>query len=503
MMDLWLDTGQDERLAVKTAVALSISRYRDTIGKFVQGKPERLDIVSEQLARIACECAEASKADEEEVEAKFRAFLADEVAVTEPEKQNVTDNAEYNNSDEVPQPERGVRDDIKSGDPVLYDSQAEHLEMDADSTLESDSYISNTKEALGGPVTCPQCGHPMTQLQNPQAPGAATQQQCPNCGATFTPGQAGTQPTVPQPTGIGGGMYAKCARCEKESAEENSILCEACNHFVITGKEYRYKCNDCGESFTADEDEVDDCPKCGGTVSEVGEKKEAQGDLEDPDSPVEENVQSPAEEDPTNSQQNLPPAAKEDSNGPAEVYTGVVQQTANADAASAWSTPGDQDIQQISEQYGIDPDTVRKELRIVADFGDSLAVNGDPNADPNVDGLVELQDFGGRIPTTEQEVDVDNALQHTSDQTGLSPEDVYALVKESYGGDIGGQHYVSVSGEAHYYLPQELVGNQQPQQPDIDAPTETPQEAIQSSVPAHFQSLTAFLEWEKAQQVSA
>jgi hypothetical protein len=108
-------------------------------------------------------------------------------------------------------------------------------------------------------------------------------------------------------------------------------------------------------------------------------------------------------------------------------------------------------------------------LRIVADFGDALAVNGDPNADPNVDGMTLLDGFGGQIPTTEEEVDVDNAIQHTADRTNLSPDDVYALIKESYGGDIGGQHYVSVSGEAHYYLPDSLVP-QQPQEPQPQDP---------------------------------
>lgn len=230
-------------------------------------------------------------------------------------------------------------------------------------------------------------------------------------------------------------------------------------------------------------------------------KKEAQGEVgvEPEEEGIEENVQSPAEGDPQ--EENLPPAATEDSNGPAEIYTGVVQQTANANAAMAWSTPGDQDIQQIAQQYGIDPDQVRANLRIIADFGDAMAVNGDPNGDPNTDGYAELPDFGGRIPTTEEEVDVDNAIQHTADRTNLSAEDVYALVKESYGGDLGGQHYVSVSGEAHYYLPQELMPQQA--QPDVDSPTETPQEALVSSVPAHLQSLAAYLEWEKAELASA
>jgi hypothetical protein len=473
---MFFDLEQDERTAVKTAVTLAVSRYRDTIGKFVQNKPDRLTIVSDQVHRIACECAEAAKADEDEVTRLFDAYLA-ELAVSEPEKQNVTDTAEYNNSDEVPQPKQkdkgGVRDDIKGTDAVLDDDPAEHLDMNDESSLtESESEVKVTKTANPQQTACPYCGHMMTPIQNATNPAASGQQQkCPNCGATVMAAPGQDQPGMAQqqgmpgfqqgmPTGIGGGMYAKCARCEKESAEEASIFCEACNEFVRTG----------------------------------------QGQLEDPDSPEEENVKSPAESDPQGDpQQSLPPAAREDSNGPAQVYTGIVEQTANSNAAMAWSTPGDDDVQQIAQQYGIDPDAVRKHLRIVADFGDALAVNGDPNADPNVDGMTLLDGFGGQIPTTEEEVDVDNAIQHTADRTNLSPDDVYALIKESYGGDIGGQHYVSVSGEAHYYLPDSLVP-QQPQepQPQPDQATPGPQQPM-PSVPAHLRTIAAFLDWEKAE----
>lgn len=497
------DTEQDDRTAVKRAIALAVSRYTDTIGKFVQNKPERLSIVEEQVGRIASECAESSKADPSEVTRLFRAYLATEVAVTKPEKQNVTDTAEYNNSDEVPQPEHGVRDDVKSGEPVLEPESDGHIDMSKEDSLTKDESKKKTAKQVS------------------------------------------------------------CDRCSSANAQEDSILCASCNHFVVAGEgECGCECESCkdgdhckGDSCHGEAPEKDrsyskeavgrpipcpncgaqmmpsqnptnpamagnqqTCPSCGTTiqvspgamqqampqqpmmgqpVQPMAAKQSAPGDLEDPDSPVEEGAQSPAEADPT--EQQLPPAVEEDSNGPAEVYTGVVQETANLNAAQDWSTPGDQDIQKIAEQFGIDPDDVRKNLRIVADFGDSLAVNGDSNGDPNMDGLTELPGFGGRIPSQEQEVDVDGAIQNTADKTNLSPDDVYALVKESYGGDIAGKHYVSVQGESHYYLPEELVGQQQQAQPDVDQPSETPQDAYQSSL----RSLAAFLDWEKTQIASA
>jgi hypothetical protein len=471
LFDIDLELEQDERKAVKTAVILATSRYRDTIGKFVQGKAGRFDIVKDQVWRLAYECAEASGANGDEVAVQFWNQITSEVAVSEPEKQKVDQASEYNNSDEVPpsgdKAHPSEMSDVKDTEAVLADEPTENLDMNTDTDLKSHDFISNTKEATQTP--CPYCGHMMMPVQNPMNPQDQSQQRCPNCGASIqaSPGQQQQQPMpggILPPGGESGGLYtqqrpySKCARCEDTDAEEGSILCEACNHFVVTG-----------ETKTADP--------------------------QDPDLPTDENVQSPSEEDPT--EQQLPPAVKEDTNGPAEVYTGVVQQTANQNAAMAWSTPGDDDIQQIAQQYGIQPDEVRKNLRIVADFGDALAVNGDPNGDPNMDNFTELQGFGGRIPTTEEGVDVDSAVQHTADRTNLSPDDVYALVKESYGSDLGGQHYVSVTGEAHYYLPANLVPQQTQQQPqqDTDSPDETQQQAMQS----HLTSLTSFLEWEKAQ----
>lgn len=517
---MFFDLEQDERTAVKTAVALATSRFNDTIGKFVQRKADRLSIVSEQIDRIARECAETAKADPEEVEKQLRLFLAKEVAVSEPERVKVDEKGgtETENSDEVPQGEDSVRDDVKASEPVL-DDMPEQVNLADESSI-----TSAVKEALPQASNCPYCGHTMTPVQNAQNPAASgQQQQCPNCGASIqaTPGgqpQPGFQQGMQ--TGLGGGLYSKtaCERCEVHDAQENSILCEACNEFVLTGAEQSEE--QLKETLAMLQNQLaiakrrkprdvsgSDAQAPARQVASIEAKieriekmlrKEAQGNPDEEIAQGQE-VQSPAESDST--EENLPPAATEDSNGPAEVYTGVVEETANVNAAMAWSTPGDQDIQQISEQYGLDPDEVRANLKIVADFGDSLAVNGDPNADPNVDGLQELQNFGGRIPTTEEEVDVDNAIQHTSDQTNLSYEDVYALVKESYGGDLGGQHYVSVSGEAHYYLPQELLPRES--QPDVDQPTETPQEALVSSVPAHLQSLAAYLEWENRQQLAS
>jgi hypothetical protein len=587
------DLEQDERTAVKTAMALAVSRYTDTVGKFVQNKPDRLSIVSVQVERIARECAEAARADEGEVVRLFNQYLADslpQTAVSEPEKQNVTDTAEYNNSDEVPASEDKAHPsemtDVKDTEAVLDDDPAEHLDMNTDTDIKSHDFISRKvgkldpedipedhpvqpidpddksaedpatcgtcgltwddgkstgwtpapsgrcpfeyfhkypedsehESKVANQISCPYCGHLMTPVQDPSNPAnSGNQQRCPSCGATIqsTPGMTPGQPMpggiAPPPSGApAGGLYpqqqqgyAKCARCEDETTVEGSILCEACNNFVVTGEEddlSSKECDECGHPAyehkvsSTGECEHDGC-SCGG-YHPVRHSKVAQdgGDVSDPDLPMDQS-QSPAEEDPT--EQQLPPAVKEDSNGPAEVYTGVVTQTANQNAAMAWSTPGDDDIQQISQQYGLQPDQVRKDLRIVADFGDALAVNGDPNGDPNMDGYTELDGFGGRIPTTEEEVDVDNAIQHTADRTNLSPDDVYALVKESYGGDLGGQHYVSVSGEAHYYLPANLV-QQQPQQ-QAQPPQAQPADPAQQAMQSHLTSLASFMEWEKAQ----
>lgn len=166
---------------------------------------------------------------------------------------------------------------------------------------------------------------------------------------------------------------------------------------------------------------------------------------------------------------------KNKKHSPADLFNEKINLMANHQAAETWSTPGDTDISDIAQQYSLDPQDVHKNLKVIATFGDATAVNGDAQGDFHTDGMTELDSFGGRVPTTEEEVDVDSAVQAVGDETGLSPDEVYDRIKEDYGDDIGGQFYASVTGEAHYYLPDSLVGGKADQGQQVQMPAEPQQ----------------------------
>jgi hypothetical protein len=334
-----------------------------------------------------------------------------------------------------------------------------------------------------------------------------------------------TEPTAPEIT--------SCFRCEEEEAEEGSAVCAKCASVLSYMPLNTVVCPKCGStmqpSMTASGPTQNQytCPNCGTSIQvapgqdqtpgaqpgaqpgaapapgayarvKTAEPSGPGGDYDDAQ------AQSPAEEAP-HEEQKLPPAARPDAGAdehtPSGVFDTIVQNMANVQAATTWSTPGDQDIQQIAQEYGLDEQEVRQNLKIVSNFGDAIAVNGEPHADTDVAGYVELDNFGGRIPTTEEEVQTDNAVTAAADQLKMDPESVYGQLKESYGSDLGGQYYVSVGGEAHYYLPAELVHSGRGR--GLDQPSETPQ-PVPAEPPAQpvssFRSLAEFIAWDKQRQ---
>lgn len=472
-MSLDYDLSLDERKAVKSALQLALSRYRDTFGKFVQGKASRLAYVDDHLTRLAHECSAAVDADPFEVEKQLRIILAEEVAVSEPEKVDVEtpvggeEGNKYKYEDGRPEMEGVADSDIKETGPVL---EEESREPDASVKLSCqrcskhdheegsifcglcNNFVTGAsefdpKEAMT-PINCPYCGGLMQAPAAGATPGAGQGQfQCPNCGATVM-AQPGVQQQVPafqQPADGGLGQRLRQGPVAKIALDQ-------------------------------DGDGVDD---------------------------IDPNVQSPAESDPSTDQPELPPAVEEPE-GLAGNYSNKVEEMGNAQAAMTWSTAGDQDIQDIADAYGIDPQTVQENLKVVADFGDAVAVNGDIGGDTDTEGYTELDQFGGRIPTTEEEVDVDSAIQAVADAASLDPGDVYSVVEESYGSALSGQHYVSVAGDARFYLPSDLLP-QAAEEPaeDVDPIDSTPEEAyVSSTTPTRFRSLTEFLDWDKKRHAS-
>lgn len=104
----------------------------------------------------------------------------------------------------------------------------------------------------------------------------------------------------------------------------------------------------------------------------------------------------------------------------------VVQRMADESNAMAWSTLGDQVLIDL-EDAGYDPNTVVN----IADFGDSVAVNGDLTDETVVAIMEKLEakgyeetDQGGRIPSEEAEVSAEHVVSAVAEELDRSEEDV-------------------------------------------------------------------------------
>lgn len=118
-----------------------------------------------------------------------------------------------------------------------------------------------------------------------------------------------------------------------------------------------------------------------------------------------------------------------------------VESLANSQAAMAWSTPTDD----LVDEFG-------GEVWIEAEFGDWVAVNGDPVLPGRPErkrpaGYV-LTNRGGRIPAVEEEVQVDFALDAVAAALKIPVELVDEVAAREGYKDFA---YVSVSGDADIY----------------------------------------------------
>lgn len=123
----------------------------------------------------------------------------------------------------------------------------------------------------------------------------------------------------------------------------------------------------------------------------------------------------------------------------------AVDDLANQRAAEAWSTPGNQ----MLDDLGAEED----EVWIEAEFGDWIAVNGDlvlpGRPGKKKPGGYVLTDRGGRVPTTEEEVQVGFAVEKVARDLKIS-EDVVQAVADQEG--MGEYVYTSVSGDVDVWV---------------------------------------------------
>lgn len=117
-----------------------------------------------------------------------------------------------------------------------------------------------------------------------------------------------------------------------------------------------------------------------------------------------------------------------------------IQSMADASAAEGWSIPTDE----MTNRFG-------KDVWVMASFGDWVAVNGDlvfERPTPNPPKGYELTDFGGHVPTTEEEVSVESAVDAVAEEMDVPAERVQEVADSAGYGKFA---YVSVSGDVEVW----------------------------------------------------
>jgi hypothetical protein len=122
--------------------------------------------------------------------------------------------------------------------------------------------------------------------------------------------------------------------------------------------------------------------------------------------------------------------------------------------------------------YGSDADTIRQSLYATAAFGKYTAVNGQIGESAKLPQNYQEINMGGQVNPQQALVPTDVVVQKVADEMGMSKDLVYNMVRDKYGADLPDKYHASVSGEHHFYLPQEIAANQveQPQQQQPPAP---------------------------------
>lgn len=480
-MSFYYDIENTDRESLREAVCLAKVRYDETLSQFVKGSRDRLAYVAGEITRLCNEVAEMTSVDAPDIERMLRKLIA-ETVVSEPEKQNVEDRKETENTTEVPLEAGQTRTDIKDQEAVLEESKKKSrtatrkVGRDISTLLE----FAKAYNDLGWAVQ----EQLWDILDNPDAdlnPNAVSMIE-----ESLLPWLVDFSPEEAELLQFHIDSWRSRQEEEFEEGDEDRIR--------------DARCARCGEKLNPVVAEV--TPVCDPCTSKLlGESPPLAKTAIGPLQPI-----APTEEEP---QDNLPPAARIDeptqnTQNPVDIFDDTVMEMANLSAAILYSTPTDREIEEIADQKGLSPEQIRQHLQMVAEFGEITAVNGEiveETPDLVGEGLTLLSELSGRIDRHEAEVSMDDALGQTQQKTNLDETSLYDAIKESYGDDLSGTYYLSIAGNVEVYLPGELVApstSVSPMGGEVD-----PEES--QSMPA-FSSLREFLDWDRreaARQLSA
>jgi hypothetical protein len=132
----------------------------------------------------------------------------------------------------------------------------------------------------------------------------------------------------------------------------------------------------------------------------------------------------------------------------------AIRDLANMSAAGAWSTR----TEEIIDKYGDD-------VIVLASFGDYWGMNGEVVLEGDIGNLREkgyrLTNEGGDVPTTEEEVSVEEVIHHASGvrrSTAPSRWDfICDVIEKEFGKEPDDYIYTSVSGETEVWAKQQSV----------------------------------------------
>lgn len=176
------------------------------------------------------------------------------------------------------------------------------------------------------------------------------------------------------------------------------------------------------------------------------------------------------------------------SSSPRQRFDDVISTLANTAAARQFSLPTEEEIAGISHMYGLDDYTVRQNLKVVANFGNIVSVNGEINGDDNTEGMEEVQveGLGGKVGNHKAEVPLNMAIRKVAEDLGIEDDMVYSQLKESFGNqDLPNEYITPITGDHRFYLPLNVLGNDfsMNEPPELPSPDDTRQELQQQ--PAH------------------
>jgi hypothetical protein len=422
-----------QREANRKALLLAQTRFTAQIRPFIEGKPERLAYVRSDLERIVIEASAAVNADELYVSDRFKAYVADAVAVSEPQRIDLDADRE----ESLPPPKNDPAK--KNPEPDAETTVLDHGTVLEEEATEPDARVDLNEDTAK--ASCFRCNATL----NPVV--AAASKVCIPCRDELAKLADASPLAVSPPQGTGTGI---------SPANPNQLVqCDFCAakgyHFEGTQAQVQDHIN------TQHQQELQQ------TLQQQHQQPVAVGKVGAP-----EDVTPP---DPASDTVKADEGLSDEAN-PVHHFDDVIQRMADRAAAVQFSTPSDEEIQAIADQYGLDPDEIRDKLFVTATFGEFTGANGSVGDASVPDGYTEIdmEGMGGRVDSHDAQVPYELARNQVANDLGMESNLVDNMLKDAYGGDLGDQYHASVSGEHRYFLPTEIADAIKKQEPPPAAP---------------------------------